>query len=75
MRTLEDLCDWANSHKASCDIRWQHQADNNKVIQHQLDSVKARLTSVEKKLLVVTSIAAAVGSTLGSLLQNLHLFK
>lgn len=75
MRTLEDLCDWANSHKTSCGIRWQHQSDSNKALQEQLDTVKARLTAVERKLLVVTSIAAAVGSTLGSLLQHLRLFQ
>ena len=68
---LDDVKQWIAEHRGRIDTYWQHQHRFNDSMEARIHEVTSRLTAIEKKLIFVSGMAAALGGTIGTLISRL----
>lgn len=66
-RTLEELRLWSARHDESCRLKWEHADEQTAAVK----SFGERLTKLEKRVLVLATLAAAGGGVAGQIIAKL----
>jgi len=70
LQSLEDVIRWAIQHDTREAVYWENQHDANERQAAKVAGLDRRLTGLEKRVLWLTSGAAALGAALGQLLEG-----
>lgn len=68
IESIEDIILWITDHDARIDVFWKNQHNWNKGVDLRFEGSEKRVTILEKKVIFVAGIAAAIGSGLGAFL-------
>ncbi len=71
MDTLEDIKIWIAGHAAKMDAYWNEQHQINRRIEDKTREISNRLSTLEKRVIVLSFLAAGAGGTIGNLLTGI----